>query len=52
LPGMPEKRADVMVAGSLILHRVLEKLGFDKLTVSTKGVRYGLALQAYKQASQ
>ncbi|MEO0335224.1 MAG: Ppx/GppA phosphatase family protein [Pseudomonadota bacterium] len=48
LAGMPEKRADVMVAGSLILHMVLETLGFDQLTVSTKGVRYGLAIQEYR----
>lgn len=49
LPGMPEKRADVMVAGCLILSRVMEKLGFEELVVSTKGVRYGLALEEFKK---
>ena len=52
LPGMPEKRADVMVAGCLILHRVLEKLGLTDLSVSTKGVRYGIAIEEFRKKSQ
>lgn len=44
LEGMPPKRADVIVAGTFILSSVLEFLKIDHLTVSTKGVRYGLAL--------
>ena len=38
-------RADVILAGSLILYESLVRLGLNKLTVSTKGIRYGLAHQ-------
>jgi exopolyphosphatase/guanosine-5'-triphosphate,3'-diphosphate pyrophosphatase len=44
LIGMHPKRADVMVAGLAILSSVLQFLELGELTVSTKGVRYGLAL--------
>ncbi|MCB0410915.1 MAG: Ppx/GppA family phosphatase [Bdellovibrionales bacterium] len=43
LPGMPPRRSDVLVAGAAILEGVLKYLGQEELTVSTKGVRYGLA---------
>ena len=36
-------RADVILAGSLILYESLSRLNLKKLTVSTKGIRYGLA---------
>lgn len=38
-------RADVILAGSLILYESLSRLKLKKLTVSTKGIRYGLAHQ-------
>jgi exopolyphosphatase/guanosine-5'-triphosphate,3'-diphosphate pyrophosphatase len=38
-------RAEVILAGSLILYESLTRLGLNKLTVSTKGIRYGLAHQ-------
>lgn len=44
LIGMNPQRADVIVAGVSILKTALEYLGLKKLTVSTRGVRYGLAL--------
>jgi exopolyphosphatase/guanosine-5'-triphosphate,3'-diphosphate pyrophosphatase len=44
LPGLPEKRADVIVAGAIILEEVLKFFGYQEALVSTKGVRYGLAL--------
>ncbi len=43
LPGMPPKRSDVLVAGLAILIGAVQNLGKDSLTVSTRGVRYGLA---------
>jgi exopolyphosphatase/guanosine-5'-triphosphate,3'-diphosphate pyrophosphatase len=42
LPGIEEGRADVILAGALILWRSLEVLGFPKLKVSTRGLRYGV----------
>lgn len=44
LPGMQPKRSDVIVAGSQILAAALRALRQDRLTVSTRGVRYGVAL--------
>jgi exopolyphosphatase/guanosine-5'-triphosphate,3'-diphosphate pyrophosphatase len=42
LPGMDPLRADVILAGALILWRVMECLDFPKITVSTRGLRYGV----------
>ena len=48
LPGMQPKRADVLVAGATILAATVEALGGDRVIVSTKGVRYGVA-QAWQK---
>lgn len=42
---IPQKRADVILAGVLILIEVMSFLDCDELKVSTKGVRYGIALE-------
>jgi len=42
LPGMEPKRADVIVAGAILVAAALELGGFDALTVSDRGVRWGL----------
>jgi exopolyphosphatase/guanosine-5'-triphosphate,3'-diphosphate pyrophosphatase len=42
LPGMEPKRADVIVAGCAIVAAAMRALGFDRLTVSDRGVRWGL----------
>jgi exopolyphosphatase/guanosine-5'-triphosphate,3'-diphosphate pyrophosphatase len=42
LPGMEPKRADVIVAGAILVATALELVGFDALTVSDRGVRWGL----------
>lgn len=42
LPGMEARRADVIVAGGVILMTVLREFGNDGLIVSDRGVRYGL----------
>lgn len=44
LPGLEPKRADVIAAGALLLARVLRWGGWSRLTVSDRGVRWGLAL--------
>ncbi len=44
LKGMQPKRADVIVAGSIILSEAIRALGKTEVTVSTRGVRYGVAL--------
>ena len=42
LPGMEPKRADVIVAGCAIVAAAMRGLGFERLTVSDRGVRWGL----------
>ena len=39
-----EQRADIITAGALILKRFLLHRGYAQLTVSTRGIRYGLLL--------
>ncbi len=42
LVGMEEGRADVLLAGALILWRALEVLGHSSCQVSTRGLRFGV----------
>ncbi|HTL12204.1 MAG TPA: Ppx/GppA family phosphatase [Bdellovibrionota bacterium] len=44
MPGIDARRADVILAGALILWRSLERLGFESCRVSTRGLRYGVLL--------
>jgi exopolyphosphatase/guanosine-5'-triphosphate,3'-diphosphate pyrophosphatase len=45
LPGLEPKRADVIIAGSLIALAYLEHVGAEAVTISDRGVRWGLAEQ-------
>jgi len=42
VPGLPSGRADYIVGGLAILVAVMERYGAKELTVSDRGVRYGL----------
>lgn len=42
LPGMEPKRADVIVAGAVVVAEAMRRSGLDPLTVSDRGVRWGL----------
>jgi exopolyphosphatase/guanosine-5'-triphosphate,3'-diphosphate pyrophosphatase len=42
LPGMEPKRADVIVGGALVVAESMRAAGFPELTVSDRGVRWGL----------
>jgi exopolyphosphatase / guanosine-5'-triphosphate,3'-diphosphate pyrophosphatase len=42
LPGMEPKRADVILAGGAVVAEAMAIAGFDRLTVSDRGVRWGL----------
>lgn len=44
LPGLEAGRADVIVAGLIVLRCVLERLGASRFRVSGRGVRHGVAL--------
>lgn len=48
LPGLEPKRADVIVAGGLIVLTLLDRWGAKALRVSDRGVRWGLALALCK----
>lgn len=43
LPGLDPKRADVIVAGAILVREVMRAAGADELIVSNGGVRVGLA---------
>jgi exopolyphosphatase/guanosine-5'-triphosphate,3'-diphosphate pyrophosphatase len=42
LPGMEPKRADVILGGAIVVAESMRATGFDALTVSDRGVRWGL----------
>jgi exopolyphosphatase/guanosine-5'-triphosphate,3'-diphosphate pyrophosphatase len=42
LPGLQPKRADVIVAGGLILRMAVEVTGAEGVVVSDRGLRWGL----------
>jgi len=42
VPGLPPKRADIIVAGLAIYVTAMELAGIEQLTVSTRGLRFGL----------
>jgi exopolyphosphatase/guanosine-5'-triphosphate,3'-diphosphate pyrophosphatase len=46
-PGMVPGREETLLAGSLILKAVMDKLGVNQVTVSDRGVRYGLFYQEF-----
>jgi len=47
LPG----RADVLLAGILILMEVMKRLNVDRITVSDRGLRYGIAIREYLRST-
>ena len=42
LPGLEPKRADVIVAGALIVRELIRRAGATEMVVSDRGVRFGL----------
>jgi exopolyphosphatase / guanosine-5'-triphosphate,3'-diphosphate pyrophosphatase len=49
LPGLEAGRADIIVAGAAVLAGVLGAVGAPELTISTRGLRYGLLLECQRQ---
>jgi len=50
IPGMKRKRADIMPYGVMILQKTMELLQVPEVTISDKGLVYGLLLEAFVQA--
>ena len=46
LPGLPAKRADLIIPGTAVVLATMELLGATKLHVSIRGLRYGVLRQA------
>lgn len=46
IPGLPPYRADIIVAGILLLREIMRLLGANRLIVNEKGLREGLVLDA------
>ena len=49
MPGLQPKRADVILAGACILEAITARFGVDKLTISDKGLRHGLAYDLFQK---
>ena len=45
--GLQPKRADVILAGAVIVRTVMQKLGQASLTVSDRGLRHGVLLERF-----
>ncbi len=50
IPGLDESRADIIVAGALILEQVVEQFGIDALTTSRYALREGVILDSVQKA--
>jgi exopolyphosphatase / guanosine-5'-triphosphate,3'-diphosphate pyrophosphatase len=44
VPGLPPKRADVILAGAAIYEAIMRRFGFGELSISTRGLRYAAVL--------
>ncbi len=47
LPGLPADRADIILAGAIIVSGLMDRLGFMEMVVSDRGVRHGLMLERF-----
>lgn len=45
ITGLEPKRADVILAGALLVARILEKLSLPEIRVSVRGLRYGVLFE-------
>jgi exopolyphosphatase/guanosine-5'-triphosphate,3'-diphosphate pyrophosphatase len=52
ITGLQPARAEVILAGACIVRTVLDKLGSDSLTVSDRGLRYGVLAERFDRASR
>jgi len=44
--GIDPKRADVLLAGAMIMWRTMERLKFQRCNISTRGLRYGVLMES------
>ena len=49
MPGLPSKRADLIIPGTAVILATMEVLGAKRLHVSVRGLRYGVLTAAIKE---
>lgn len=49
IPGLPADRADVILAGAMVVAAALRRAGTDRLWVSDQGLREGLLYEAFRR---
>jgi exopolyphosphatase/guanosine-5'-triphosphate,3'-diphosphate pyrophosphatase len=49
LPGLPPKRADLIIPGTAVVLATMELLGAKRLNVSIRGLRYGVLAEAIRE---
>lgn len=52
IPGLEPKRADVILAGALLIDRIMALFHMDRVIVSDQGIRYGLLHQRLEGGRQ
>ena len=50
IPGLQPGRAEVILAGALVVLTLMDKLGQDRLSVSDRGLRHGVLLERFRVA--
>jgi exopolyphosphatase/guanosine-5'-triphosphate,3'-diphosphate pyrophosphatase len=50
IPGLQPGRAEVILAGALVVRTLMEKLGQDRLSVSDRGLRHGVLIERFRVA--
>ncbi|MDO8461836.1 MAG: Ppx/GppA phosphatase family protein [Deltaproteobacteria bacterium] len=50
MTGMVPERADTLLSGAMILQKVMEKVGVEKLLVSDRGLRFGLFIKKFSSS--
>ena len=48
-PGIDPRRADIILAGAILLSHTLSRLGADAISVSTRGLRWGIIYDRFLQ---
>ena len=49
LPGCDPRRADILVAGAIVLETIMEELGFEEFTISSYALREGIILDTIQK---